>query len=98
MSPSIAEAMQDLRKFMFENLYTNTAAKGEEIKAELMVRELYGYYVVSPDRMPADYYRMIEEKGEAPERVVCDYISGMTDQYSMMKFREIFIPQSWSKL
>ena len=98
MSPAIAEAMKDLRTFMFENLYTNAAAKGEETKAELMVRELYGYYINHPEKMPADYYRMIEEKGEAPERVVCDYISGMTDQYSMMKFREIFIPQSWSKL
>ena len=98
MSPAIAEAMKDLRTFMFENLYTNAAAKGEENKAELMVRELYGYYINHPEKMPADYYRMIEEKGEAPERVVCDYISGMTDQYSMMKFREIFIPQSWSKL
>jgi dGTPase len=98
MSPAIGEAMKDLRKFMFENLYTNAAAKGEENKAELMVRELYGYYISYPDKMPADYYRMIEEKGEAPERVVCDYISGMTDQYSMMKFREIFIPKSWSKL
>ena len=63
-----------------------------------MVRELYGYYINHPEKMPADYYRMIEENGEAAERVVCDYISGMTDQYSMMKFREIFIPQSWSKL
>ena len=98
MSPAIAEAMKDLRTFMFENLYTNAAAKGEDNKAELMVRELYGYYINHPEKMPADYYRMIEEKGEAPERVVCDYISGMTDQYSMMKFREIFIPQSWSKL
>ncbi len=98
MSPAIAEAMKDLRTFMFENLYTNAAAKGEENKAELMVRELYGYYISNPDKMPADYYRMIEENGEAAERVVCDYISGMTDQYSMMKFREIFIPQSWSKL
>ena len=98
MSPAIAEAMKDLRPFMFENLYTNAAAKGEENKAELMVRELYGYYISNPDKMPADYYRMIEENGEAAERVVCDYISGMTDQYSMMKFREIFIPQSWSKL
>ena len=98
MSPAIAEAMKDLRTFMFENLYTNAAAKGEENKAELMVRELYGYYISHPDKMPVDYYRMIEENGEAAERVVCDYISGMTDQYSMMKFREIFIPQSWSKL
>lgn len=97
MSDEIGRAMKDLRAFMFENLYTNAAAKGEEEKAELMISELYGYYIAHPDKMPDDFCRMIAEKGESPERVVCDYISGMTDQYSMMKFREIFIPQSWSK-
>ena len=42
-------------------------------------------------------FRMIEERNEKVERVVCDYISGMTDQYSKMKFLEIFVPESWSR-
>ena len=33
------------------------------------------------------------EEGEPEERVVCDYISGMTDQYSLEKFKDIFIPK-----
>ena len=41
--------------------------------------------------------RMIDERNEKVERVVCDYISGMTDQYSKMKFLEIFVPESWSR-
>ena len=32
---------------------------------------------------------------ESKERVVCDYIAGMTDRYSVMKFKEIFLPNSW---
>ena len=50
------------------------------------------------DNLCMDYYRMISEDGEAPEIVVCDYIAGMTDQYSRHIFSDLYIPASWSKL
>ena len=40
MSEEIGGAMQDLRKFMFQKVYTNPAAKGEEAKAERLLCEL----------------------------------------------------------
>ncbi len=98
MSEEIGEAMQELRDFLFKNLYTNMVAKSEEKKAQIMLSELYRYYVTHTADLPEDYRRLIDERGEPPERVVCDYISGMTDQYSMTKFRELFIPNSWAKL
>jgi dGTPase len=45
--------------------------------------------------MPEEYIWLIEEKGQKPERVVCDYIAGMTDQYSVRKFEELFVPDFW---
>lgn len=98
MSPEIADAMQELRSFLYRNLYTNAVAKSEEKKAQIMLSELYRYYVTHTADLPEDYRKLIDERGEPLERVVCDYISGMTDQYSMTKFRELFIPNSWSKL
>ena len=97
MSPEIAEGLKELRAFLFENLYTNRVAKSEETKAADMLEALYGYYVDHPEKMTEEYVRMIEERNEKVERVVCDYISGMTDQYSKMKFIEIFVPESWSR-
>ena len=47
------------------------------------------------DELPDNYLRFIEQKGEAPERVVCDYIAGMSDQYSVAVFQNIYIPKSW---
>lgn len=98
MSREIAEAMQELRSFLFRNLYTNAVAKSEEKKAQTMLSELYRHYVTHTADLPEDYRRMIDERDEQLERVVCDYISGMTDQYSMAKFRNLFIPSSWDKL
>lgn len=95
MSPEIEIAMQDLRKYMFRYVYTNPIAKGEEYKAKNMLTSLYEYYLTWPEQLPEEYVYMIEKKGQKAERVVCDYIAGMSDQYSVMKFQEVFIPSSW---
>lgn len=94
MSEEIGGAMQDLRKFMFQKVYTNPAAKGEEAKAERLLCELYAHYVGHIEILPEQYQRMHSE-GEKKERVVCDYISGMTDQYAVAKYREFFLPKAW---
>lgn len=95
MSQQIGQAMTDLRQFMFGSLYLNPNAKSEEDKAYKLITELYGYYMNNQDALPDNYKRFITERGEAPERVVCDYIAGMSDQYSIAKFEEIFVPKSW---
>ncbi|MGN0513593.1 MAG: deoxyguanosinetriphosphate triphosphohydrolase [Lachnospiraceae bacterium] len=95
MSSEIAEAMTELRQFMFESLYTNPAAKSEEIKARKMLIELYGYYMENLDKLPESYLMLMDKRGEKPERIVCDYIAGMSDSYCVSKFSEIFIPLSW---
>ena len=97
MSPEISRGLMDLRAFLFENLYTNPDAKSEEKKAVEMLKALYDYYVRHPEDMTEEYYGRIAECLDKTERVVCDYISGMTDQYSKMKFEEIFVPKSWSR-
>ena len=94
MSPEIEEGLRDLRNIMFQNVYLNPVAKEEEEKAENLVEALYGYYSTKPDQMSEEYKRLLRD-GEEMNRVVCDYISGMTDQYSMKKFKEIFIPRAW---
>ena len=97
MSPEIEKAMMELRKFMFDHVYLNSVAKTEEGKVSRMITMLYQYYEKHVDEMPQEYIDLIEKKGQPEPRVVCDYISGMTDQYSISKFRELFVPQSWQK-
>lgn len=94
-SDEIEKAMKDIRKFMFERVYTNPVAKAEEGKAENMIEALYEYYEKHLENLPKEYLEMIEVQNESVPRVVCDYISGMTDQYALKKYTEIFIPKSW---
>lgn len=95
MSSEISQAMTGLRGFMFKYVYSNPAAKGEETKAKAMLASLYNYYLEHIEEMTEEYVYLIENKGEKKERVVCDYIAGMSDQFSVVKFQEIFIPNFW---
>lgn len=97
MSDPVAKAMQEMRQFMFENVYTNPIAKSEEGKAVMMIEILYEYFLNHKDKMPAEMLALLE-KGEPLEKVVCDHISAMTDRFAIAKFEEIYIPLGWQKL
>ena len=94
MSPDYENAMQGLRKWMFGNIYTGGRAKAEEHKAQQMIELLFDHYMKHPEELTTEY-RMLIERGDSRERAVCDYISGMTDNYAIEKFEELFVPLGW---
>ncbi len=95
MSEHMERAMRDLRAFMFRHVYRNSRAKSEEDKAVRMLQELYQFYTGRPELLPDEYRYLMNEKGEAKERVVCDYIAGMTDSYAIHVYKELFVPKAW---
>ena len=94
LSPQVEKALQELREFMFERVYRNPVAKGEETKAREMLKRLYEYYYTHPEALPEDFQPQMSLEGM--ERTVCDYIAGMTDNYAVDKYTEIFIPTGWN--
>ncbi len=93
MTPATDRALRELREFMFDRVYRNPVAKGEESKAKAMLQRLFEYYVANPNAMPEDFQPQLSFDGM--ERTVCDYIAGMTDNYAVYKYTEIFIPTGW---
>ena len=94
LSSKVDRALDDLRTFMFENVYRNPVAKGEESKAKVMLKKMFEYYVNHPEALPEDFHPQMSFDGM--ERTVCDYIAGMTDHYAVDKYTEIFIPAGWN--
>lgn len=92
-TPEIGEATMQLRKFLFDHVYTNPLAKSEDKKAQELLVRLFEYYVKHPEEMPDLYYR--NTKTEPVERCVCDFVGGMTDRYAIDRYTELFIPQVW---
>ncbi|MCH5165063.1 MAG: deoxyguanosinetriphosphate triphosphohydrolase [Clostridiales bacterium] len=93
-SAEFEQGMNELRAFMFDNVYTSPLAKSEEKKAIKMIEYLYLYYCEHETEMPKQF---IYESDPIARRV-CDYISTMSDQYAVRKFEEITVPRNWSKL
>lgn len=95
MDDETAKATDSLRDFMFENVYLNSVAKSEESKACSMLETMYLYFVKNPDKISEEYKRYLNEY--TVERVVCDYIAGMTDRYAVAVYENLFVPKVWAK-
>ncbi|MBE6988004.1 MAG: deoxyguanosinetriphosphate triphosphohydrolase [Ruminococcaceae bacterium] len=96
MDEHIESAMMELREFLFENVYRNPLAKGEEGKGVGIIQALFHYFVKNKDRLPEDYIKQLEN--DTLHNVVADYIAGMTDRYAVARYEELFVPKGWSKV
>ncbi|MCH5163176.1 MAG: deoxyguanosinetriphosphate triphosphohydrolase [Clostridiales bacterium] len=93
-SAEFRDGMNELRAYMFDNVYTSPNAKSEEKKAIKMIEYLYLYYCDHEDEMPEQFVY----DDDPIERRVCDFISTMTDRYAVRAFEEVTVPRNWSKL
>lgn len=89
-SPEFREALMDLRRFMFRNVYNSQKVKDVEDleKVERIVESLYGYYLDRPEEMPEFYFRIAEDDG--PAAAARDYVSGMTDHFASALYGVLF--------
>lgn len=96
LSPGVEEAMLGLRTWMFEHVYKSDIPRQEEGKAQNMIVQLYQYYMEHTEQLPEEYLYMMNIMKEKKERVVCDYIAGMSDSYAIDQFEELFVPRGWT--
>lgn len=96
MSEEVEIQMKQLRKFMFENVYIGSQAKEQEKKAQHIIRQLYDFFMKNPKKISKEFYLAYKTKDESKEKMICDYIAGMTDRYAISKYCEIFVPSSWN--
>ncbi len=96
MEDDIKAATDELREFLFENVYYNAHVLSEEERAMGLIVRLFEYFVKHPEKMPLNYRELCEQ--EPVERIVTDFISGMTDRHAINVYEELFIPSTWSGL
>ncbi|AQS09024.1 deoxyguanosinetriphosphate triphosphohydrolase [Clostridium saccharobutylicum] len=91
LSKEINEAMIELRKYMFKNIYLGNTLKVERNKAKFILSQLIKYFENNPNEMPDIYVDIVEKEGL--QRGVADYIAGMSDDYCLLLFNRIFVPK-----
>ena len=93
MEDEVSKALNELRSFMFDNVYLIESAKKEEETALRMLSALFDYFLKNPEKLPERFLRLSERFDL--ETVVCDYLSSMTDRYAVYVFENIFIPKNF---
>lgn len=95
IDPLIGESMQELRLFLFEEVYRSEKVHQEFVKASKIMRELFGYYMENQTvlaRQLGDF-----ALSASPERRVCDFIASMTDRYALELYRKVFLPNVYNE-
>ena len=93
MSDGVMNAIKELRSFMFKRVY-ELANKSIQDRAERMLAQLFAYFTAHAEKLPAPYKGLLDSWEK--ERVVCDYLSSMTDRYAISVFENLFIPTNFS--
>jgi len=93
MSTPVLEAFNELRDFMYREVYQKEVLVNEIKKASRIVINLYQFYLRHPQFIPPFFKEIAKEEGI--ERAVVDYIAGMTDRYALNEFEKYFIPKEW---
>ncbi len=81
-----------LKDYLMENFYQYYRVSRMASKAEHVLEELFNAYLNDPRVLPETVRARMDE--QAPARVVCDYIAGMTDRYALQEFQRLFDPET----
>jgi dGTPase len=87
LSAAVKEEQQQIRDFLYRNVYFSTELRPEKEMAEQVVTELFDFFMKSPEELPASYQEKTHH--EPAYRIVCDYIAGMTDNYVLEQHRRL---------
>ena len=94
MTPQVQDAMMRLRQFMFDRVYIGSMAKMEEAMAERLVGGLVDWFRVHPDSLSQEALSR-REQGDSLDTIICDYVSGMSDNYAVWCFQKFYVPKAW---
>ncbi len=92
-SPAVAGMNAELKRYLYDHLYRHTRVIRMGTKAERIMEDLFHAYVHQSEQMPAHFVQRVRE-GEVLQRVIADYIAGMTDRYAMDEHQNLFDPHA----
>ena len=85
MSKKMKNECKSIKEFLFSNVYNHPKLQEKRIKVEKMTSKLFNYYLKNFDKLPEDW--IVQEKKEDKNRIICDYISGMTDRFAIQLYK-----------
>jgi len=88
MSKKMIENCSLIKDFLYKNVYNHSKLIKKRVKVEVIIEKLFNFYSNNFKLLPRDW--LIQEKNESKNRIICDYISGMTDRYASKLYKSIY--------
>ena len=95
VSPKMQEWKKDLNHFLHSRFYTHYKIMRMQFKAYRLLKDLFDEYVERPTQLPPGVQKRIQRADEPPDRIICDYIAGMTDRFALDEHRRLFLPYEY---
>jgi dGTPase len=89
MSAEVLGALEELRTYMFQNMYLTPTVRGEFVKAQRTLTALFEHVIANPEEF------LDTSRDEPVERLAIDFIAGMTDRYAINLYERLFVPRAW---
>jgi len=94
-SPQVQEWKETLNRFLHSRFYTHHKIMRMQYKANRLLTDLFTEYCKRPSQLPPGVQKRIEQGPDPSERVICDYIAGMTDRFALDEHRKLFLPYEY---
>ena len=88
MSKKMKNDCSNISEFLLINVYNHKKLKEKRLKVEEITEKLFKYFINNFNKLPNDW--LMQEKTENKHRIICDYISGMTDRYAIKLYQSIY--------
>jgi dGTPase len=89
-SEELTKLNRELKNYLMENLYQHYKVIKMQEKSKRIIESLFSIYLKETNQLPPQFQKMIPEFGK--ERVICDYIAGMTDRFAQYEYERLFLP------
>ena len=88
MSKKMIDDCKLIKEFLYINVYNHNKLQEKRLRVEKITKKLFEYFLKNFHSLPSDW--LMQEKVENKYRIICDYISGMTDRYASKLYKSIY--------
>ncbi|HUT16586.1 MAG TPA: deoxyguanosinetriphosphate triphosphohydrolase [Anaerolineae bacterium] len=91
-SPELQRRNRELKDFLLNRLYRHHRVMRMQVKAQRIIRQLFEAYLSESRQLPLEVQDRLAHGTR--ERIICDYIAGMTDRFAIEEHQKLFDPST----
>ena len=95
MTPAVLDATEGVRTYLYDVVYPREEIQSEIHKAKKALKEIFLYFMENPENVIQSLNR--DTGHDTIQRIVCDFVAGMSDKMALSTYERLFLPRPWSE-